>query len=380
LLLGDVAQVQTDHQPLIGDAQPGQDAELLLVIEKFPETNTADVTMGLDETMRELQAGLPGVTVDTTVYRQESYVEQEMGTLGVALLVTLLLVAAAFGVVFRSWRSALITLITVPLSLIAAALLLTLRGAGLNTMVFAGLILALSVIIGDVAEDLNCAARAYRASKASDPGDSRIALLAGALRPVRTSLFYALLIMALSVLPMLFVPGENGAMFGPLVIAYLLALAVAMVVALTVTAALAFLLPPASAAPGRERQVMQRLRIRYGRTLSRRPGRPALVFAAAAVMALAALALAPRLVPNHPVVPVLADNTLVVQWSAAPGISDQEMVRITDTAARELRAVQGVSNVAAEVGRAITSDHVGDISSGELWVGVAKDASYTSTL
>jgi Cu/Ag efflux pump CusA len=380
LLLGDVAQVQTDHQPLIGDAQPGQDAELLLVIEKFPETNTADATRGIDETLRELQPGLPGVTVDTTVYRQESFVEQEMGALGVALLVTLLLVAVAFGVVFRSWRSALISLATIPLSLIAAALLLTLRGAGLNTMVFAGMILALSVIIGDVAEDLNCAARAYRASKETDLGDSRIALLADAFRPVRTSLFYALLIMALSVLPMLFVPGENGAMFAPLVLAYLLALAVAMVVALTVTAALAFFLPPASAAPGRERQAMQRLRIRYGRTLSRRPGRPALVFAAAAVMALAALALAPQLVPNHPVVPVLADNTLVVQWSAAPGTSDQEMVRITDTAARELRAVQGVSHVAAEVGRAVTSDRVGDISSGELWVGVAKDASYSSTL
>jgi Cu/Ag efflux pump CusA len=380
LLLGDVAQVQTDHQPLIGDAQPGQDAELLLVIEKFPETNTADVTRGLDETLRALQPGLPGVTVDTNVYRQESFVEQEMGTLGVALLVTLLLVAVAFGVVFRSWRSAIISLISIPLSLLAAALLITLRGAGLNTMVFAGMILALSVIIGDVAEDLNSAARAYRASRGTDAGDSRGVMLAEALRPVRTSLFYALLIMALSVLPVLFVPGENGAMFGPLVLTYLLALAVSMAVALTVTAALVFFLPPASAARGRERQAMQRLRLRYGRTLSRRPGKPALVFAAAAVMALATLALAPQLVPNHPVVPVLADNTLVVQWSAAPGISDQEMVRITDAAARELRAVQGVSNVAAEVGRAVTSDQVGDISSGELWVGVAKDASYSSTL
>lgn len=380
LLLGDVARVQTDHQPLIGDAQPGQDAELLLVIEKFPETNTADVTRGLDETLHGLQPGLAGVTVDTSVYRQESFVEQEVGTLGFALLVTLLLVAAAFGVAFRSWRSALITLVTIPLSLVAAALLLTLRGAGLNTMVFAGLILALSVIIGDVAEDLNCAARAYRAAGGTAIGDSRSTLLAAALRPVRTSMFYALLIMALSVLPMLFVPGENGAMFGPLVLTYLLALAVAMVVALTVTAALVFFLPPASAGPVRERQAMQRLRIRYGRTLSGRPRRAAVVLAAASAMALASLALAPQLVPNHPVVPVLADNTLVVQWSAAPGISDQEMVRITDAAASELRTVQGVSNVAAEVGRAVTSDRVGDVSSGELWVSVAKDASYSSTV
>ncbi|HKS03320.1 MAG TPA: efflux RND transporter permease subunit, partial [Arthrobacter sp.] len=379
LLLGDVAKVQTDHQPLIGDAQPGQDAELLLVVEKFPETNTADVTRGLDETMRELQAGLPGVTVDTTVYRQESFVEQETGTLAVALLATLLLVAAAIGVFFRSWRSALISLISIPLSLIAAAVLLSVRGAGLNTMVFTGMVLALAVIIGDVLEDLNSAARAYRAARGTATGDARSTLVAGALRPVRASLFYSLLIMALSVLPLLFVPGENGAMFGPLVLSYLLALAVAMAVALTVTAALAFLLPPA-ASGGREGQAMQRLRIRYGRALSRRRGRPVAVFAVTAVMALAALALAPQLVAGSPVVPVLADNTLVIQWSAAPGTSDQEMVRITNAAAGELRTVGGVSSVASEIGRAVTSDQSGDVSSGELWVSVAKDASYASTV
>lgn len=380
LLLGDVAKVQTDHQPLIGDAQPGQDAELLLVVEKFPETNTADVTRGLDETMRELQAGLPGVTADTTVYRQESFVEQETGTLAVALLITLLLVAAAIGVVFRSWRSALISLISIPLSLVAAAVLLSVRGAGLNTMVFTGMVLALAVIIGDVVEDLNGTAREFRAARGTGTGDARSTLVAGALRPVRTSLFYSLLIMALSVLPLLFVPGENGAMFGPLVLSYLLALAVAMAVALTVTAALVFFLPPASASRGRGNQAMQRLRIRYGRALSGRGGRPVAVFAATAVMALAALALAPQLVPGRPVVPVLADNTLVVQWSGAPGTSDQEMVRITNAAADELRAVTGVASVASEVGRAVTSDQVGDVSSGELWVGVAKDASYASTV
>jgi Cu/Ag efflux pump CusA len=380
LLLGDVAKVQTDHQPLIGDAQPGRDAELLLVVEKFPETNTADVTRGLDETMRELQAGLPGVTVDTTVYRQESFVEQETGTLAVALLATLLLVAVATGLVFRSWRSALISLISIPLSLIAAAVLLSVRGAGLNTMVFTGMVLALAVIIGDVLEDLNGTARAYRAAREAGTGDARSTLVASALRPVRASLFYSLLIMALSVLPLLFVPGENGAMFSPLVLSYLLSMAVAMAVALTVTAALVFLLPPAAAPRGREGQTMQRLRIRYGRALSGRRGRPVAVFAATAAVALAALALAPQLVPGTPVVPVLADNTLVVQWSAAPGTSDEEMVRITNAAADELRSVPGVASVASEVGRAVTSDQVGDVSSGELWVGVAKDASYTSTV
>jgi Cu/Ag efflux pump CusA len=378
LLLGDVARVETDHQPLIGDAQPGQDAELLLVIEKFPETNTMDVTRGIDETLHALQPGLPGVTIDTTVYRQASFIQEEVGTLGVALLITLVLITAMFGAFFRSWRTAFICLITIPVSLTAAALLLSLRGAGLNTMVLAGMILALAVIVGDIAEDLSGAIQAYRMSAGADTDEARDALVAGSLQAVRTPLLYSLLIMALSVMPALFVSGENGAMFGPLVLSYLLALAVSMALALTVTAALVFVLPIGSS-PRREGQAMKLLRIRYGRLLSRGAAKTGWVFTAAAVIAVAGLVLAPQLASNQPVVPVLADKTLVVQWNAMSGTSDQEMSRITETAVRELRALPGVSNVGAEVGRAITSDQVGDVGSGELWVTVAPEASYRDT-
>ena len=391
LLLKDVATVSTDHQPLIGDALLSNEAELLLVIEKFPETNTMDVTRGVDEVLRELQPGLPGVTVDTSVYRQASFIDEEVGTFGTAALIALLLVVAMFGAFFRSWRTALISLITIPVSLAGAALVLDWRGTGMNTMVLAGMVLALAVIVGDVAEDLNGIARARsaaaRAGRASGDGGAEAAaaqdqarrdsVIPGALRAVRTPILYSLLIMALAVMPALFISGENGALFGPLVQSYLLALVVAMIVALTVTAALAFVLPAGSKAP--ERRSLARLQGAYGRTVTRLMRKTRWVFAAAAVVALAGLALAPQLAGARPVVPVLADKTLVVHWSAVAGTSDQEMSRITEAAAVELRTVQGVANVGGHVGRAITSDQVGDVSSGELWVTVAPDASYADT-
>lgn len=403
LLLKDVASVATDHQPLIGDALLSNEAELLLVIEKFPETNTMDVTRGVDEVLRELQPGLPGVTIDTSVYRQASFIDEEVGTLGVAALIALLLIVALFGAFFRSWRTALISLITIPVSLTAAALVLDLRGTGMNTMVLAGLVLALAVIVGDVAEDLNGIARARSAaaraaagadSASADAGpgtgqdhvpvqgpeqdqDRRDSVIPGALRAARTPILYALLIMALALMPALFIPGENGALFGPLVQSYLLALVVSMIVALTVTAALAFVLPGGSKAS--ERRSLARLQGAYGRTVTRLTQKTRWVFAAAAVVAVAGLALAPQLAGTRPVVPVLADKTLVVHWSAIAGTSDQEMSRITEAAAGELRKVQGVANVGGHVGRAITSDQVGDVSSGELWVTVAPDASYPDT-
>ncbi|MDI3210762.1 efflux RND transporter permease subunit [Arthrobacter sp. AL12] len=388
LLLKDVATVETDHQPLIGDGLMSKEAELLLVIEKFPETNTMDVTNGVDEAVKSLQPGLPGVKIDTTVYRQASFIQEEVGTLGIALLITLVLIVAMFGAFFRSWRTAIISLITIPVTLSAAALLLYLRGAGMNTMVLAGMVLALAVIVGDVAEDLNGLARANRIAagpgntgpQGKDPSDRdwRESLIPEAMRSVRTPVLYSLLVMALAVMPALFVAGENGALFGPLVQTYLLTLVVAMVVALTVTTALAYYLPVGSA-PRRERRALKRLEGGYGSLVSRVTAKTRWVFAAAAVVALAGLALAPQLASSHPVVPVLADKTLVVHWSAMAGTSDQEMSRITEAAAVELRALPGVANVGGHVGRAITSDQVGDVSSGELWVTVANDASYGDT-
>ena len=183
--------------------------------------------------------------------------------------------------------------------------------------------------------------------------------------------------MALALMPALFIPGENGALFGPLVQSYLLALVVSMIVALTVTAALAFVLPVGSKAP--ERRSLARLQGAYGRTVTRVTGKARWVFAGAAVIALAGLALAPQLAGTRPAVPVLPDKTLVVQWSTIAGTSDQEMSRITDAAAQELRALPGVANVGGHVGRAITSDQVGDVSAGELWVTVPAEASYRDT-
>ena len=191
-------------------------------------------------------------------------------------------------------------------------------------------------------------------------------------------MLYSLLIMALALTPALFIPGENGALFGPLVQSYLIALVVSMIVALTVTAALAFVLPVGSKAAG-DGGPCRRLEGAYGGYVKRLAGKTRWVFAAAAVVALAGLALAPQLAGTHPVVPVLADKTLVVHWSAIAGTSDQEMSRITEAAADELRTLPGVANVGGHIGRAITSDQVGDVSSGELWVTVAPDASYADT-
>jgi Cu/Ag efflux pump CusA len=237
LTLSDVTTLVEDHQPLIGDAVTGKTPGLLLVIEKFPDTSVADVTKGVEEILDGLRPGLSGITVDSTVFRPASFLESAASGLGVALLVSLLVMTAAIGLAFRSWRYAVLAFITISVAAMAAALVLQFQGAVLNTMAFAGLILALIVVIGDIIMDLH----SFRKDAAAETV-SRNDLLAHGLQRSRVPVLFAGLVALLALAPALFVPGVDGAFLKPLVLSYLLATAVAMLVALTVTPALASLL------------------------------------------------------------------------------------------------------------------------------------------
>ena len=298
LTLADVTTLSEDHQPLIGDAVTGKSPGLLLVIEKFPDTSVADVTQGVEAVLDGLRPGLSGITVDSTVFRPASFVESAVGSLGLALLVSLLIVTALIGFAFRSWRYALLAFIAISVAAMAAALVLQFQGAVLNVMAFAGLVLALLVVIGDVITDLHSFRR-----ESADDRVSREALLAHGLQRSRVPVLFAGLAALLALTPALFVPGVEGAFLKPLVLSYLLATAVAMLVALTVTPALASLLLRGHRRPRRSLSVVRKARLGYERSARAFTGTVATVFAlAAAAMAIAALAIVPAATKELPVV------------------------------------------------------------------------------
>ena len=377
LLLRDVAELSEDHQPLIGDAFTGDEPGLLLVIEKFPDTSVAEVTDDIEEALAELTPGLTGITVNSTVFRPASFLAGAVGDLGLALLVSLLAVTLAIGLAFRSWRYALLGLVGIGLSAIAAAVVLQLQGAVFNTMVFAGLVLALAVIVGDVIMDLHSLRL-----KDSRPPDARGAdqqegWLARALRRSRIPAVFAALMSALAVAPALFVSGVDGEFLKPMVLAYLLALLVATIVALTVTPALAsFLL---TKDPSRtEPAFVGRLRATDARATSRlASGRQWIAAAVVGAIAIAGVAVIPFLASDKPIVGEVADRTILVQLEAAAGTAGTELSRVMALAGTELRSVSGVESVGGHVGRAITSDTSSNVSSAELWVTTAPEADFT---
>ncbi|HLZ36899.1 MAG TPA: efflux RND transporter permease subunit, partial [Mycobacteriales bacterium] len=381
LRLGDVAGVVEDHQPLIGDAVVDDGPNLVLVIQKFPEANILQVTRDVEDALAALAPGLGGITIDTRLFRPVSFMETALHNLGVGTLLALVLVTVLLGVVFWSWRVALVGLASVAVSLVAAAYVLYLRGVTFNVMILAGLVVALGAVVGDAVIDTDTVKRRLRASRASGDSRSAAAVVVDAAVETRAPLAYATVIILLAVAPFAFQAGVAGSFSRPVVVAYTLAVLLSVLVALTLTPALAFLLLSGERGEGRTSRPVRWLQRRADRRyVPHYVGRRGSALATVALLVVVGgLALVPQ-VGSRSLLPAPRERDLVVRLDAAPGTSLQEMDRVATLMSRDVRALSGVADVGVHVGRAVTSDQVVNVNSGELWVSLARSADYGTTL
>src|SRR3989449_289353 len=377
MALGDVAELTFAHPPLIGDAFVNNGSGLMLVLEKFPSANTLEVTRGVEQALAELRRGLPGVKVDSTVFRLASYIEESIANLAYALAAAAFLVVAVIGVLLYSWRTALIAAIAIPLSLLAALLALQLAGVTLNSMILAGLIVALGVVIDDAVID---AERIMRRLEARGSGASIAGIIFQSTLETRSASVYAMAIVMLAVTPIFFMGGVSGAFFEPFALAYLLAVAASMLVALTVTPVLCLMLLGKGGRAAGEPPLLAMLSGLYEDVLRRAIAARARrkLFLAAAVAVLGGIALLPFLGQSLP--PALKERELLVNWTTAPGTSYAETYRITSRVSRRLKTISGGRNVGAPVGRAVTGDQVVGINSSQIWVSIDPAADYDRTV
>ena len=380
--LGDVVTVVEDHQPLIGDAATDDGRGLLLVVEKLPGESVGDVTRDIEDALAAMAAGLAGVAIDTEVYRPATFVDAAIANLGLVLLIALLVVALVIILVLRQLRAVAITLISVAVSFVAAALLLHATGSSINVLVIAGLVVALGVVIDDIVVDVDDVMKRMRdrageagatpAMEALPIGDT----LAATYGRLRGPMTYATAIVLLLLIPVFVVDGATGAFIRPFAISFALAIVASMVVCLTVTPALAALLL-------REPTHLQQARrdplgIRYRQLLAGAIRRPWVAVGVAGVLLVAGIGLAGQ-VPRD-LTPQFQERDLLVDVAAAPGTSRTAMERIAGRATAELRAVPGVESVASHLGRAVMSDQVVNVNAAQLWVRIAPDADYDATL
>ncbi|MCO4236625.1 efflux RND transporter permease subunit [Pseudarthrobacter raffinosi] len=378
LLLGDIAQVKVDHQPLIGDAV-GADAGLMLVIEKFPGVSALEVTRRVEAALKDMEPGLTGVQIDTSVFRPATGVQDSVNSLGLALLISLLIAVALFWLLFRSWRVAVIALVAIATTVTTAAVVLFAQNATLNITVLIGVLLGTSVIVGDIVEDVQAHRRQRAVREATDAEATPRSRSSYIVRGVRTPLFHASLMMVVVLVPTLFVTGVGGSFLSPLFWSLALTLAAALIVGLSVTPVLAYFLLPSKTATDRELPAVGRGKAYYDRALGGVNSRKPLAIVAIVVVGILGVAAGSQLAGNRPLVPTMPDRTLLVQWDTMAGTSNDEVRRIAALASDELRALPGVSGVGGHVGRAISADQVVGNSSAELWVSIARDANFGET-
>jgi len=382
VVLGDVATIVEDHQPLIGDAVVDDGSGLFLVIEKFPDSNTLEVTRGIEDALTALQPGLTGITVDTTVFRPASFIESATGNLALAIVIGFLLVALLLGLLL-DWRAAVLSVVTLPLSLAGAGLVLYVLGATINAMTVAGLVLAIGIIVDDIVIGADSVVRRFRQRRNEDMTRSRAEIIVDAIAEDRSASVYGNIIIVLVVLPAAFVAGTAAAFLPEVALAYVLAVIVSGIVALTVAPALLWLLVTRSPEDGRPLSPLGvRLTAGYEVLLSGVARHARAIVAGAAAIALGIVLVAAWTVPDlgRSPLPQFHERDFLVRWEGPPSTSRTEMNRILARAGAELRAVPGVRSVGGQVGRAITADRVVNTNAGELWVGMDPEADYRSTL
>jgi CzcA family heavy metal efflux pump len=376
--LGDVADVRIGFPAPIGDAVINDGEGLLLIVEKQPAGNTLEVTRNVEKAIEDLKPGLKGVDIDPTIFRPATFIERSLDNLSEAMLIGCVLVIVILLTFLFDWRTAVISLTAIPLSLIAATLVLTAMGATLNTMVIAGLVIAMGEVVDDAIIDVENIVRRLRLNRTLPRPRSPFRVVLDASLEVRSAVVYASLVVILVFVPVFFLEGLSGSFFRPLALAYVLAIIASLLVALTVTPALSLLLLTGATERQRESPLVRILKAGYQAILPAMAGRPgwavSILVVAFAATGWAVMGLGEEFLPDF------QENDFLMHWIEKPGTSLEAMRRITVNVSKELRSVGEVRNFGSHIGRAEVADEVVGPNFTELWISVDPKADHKPTL
>ncbi|HWB01937.1 MAG TPA: efflux RND transporter permease subunit [Verrucomicrobiales bacterium] len=379
LRLGDVAKVVEGNPAPIGDAVINDGPGLLLIVEKQPWGNTLDVTLGVERMLEELRPALPGVELDSTIFRPATFIELSIGNLTQAMWLGCVLIIIVLALFLHDWRTALISIAAIPLSLVAAVLVLRWRGETLNTMVLAGLVIALGEVVDDAIIDVENILRRLRQNRALTQPRSAFAVVLDASLEVRSAVVYASAIVVLVFLPVFFLEGLMGTFFRPLAMSYILSILASLAVALTLTPALCLMLLRGKALERRKDAPLVRVfKAGYRKLL------PPLLRAPWAVCGGLVAAFAGTWFVYHrmgeEMLPNFKERDFLMHWVEKPATSLEAMTRISVAASKELRAIPGVRNLGAHIGRTEVADEVVGPNFTELWISLDPNADYDPTV
>ena len=384
IVLSDIADVQMGPKsPKMGLASVSGKPAVLLTVTKQPSTSTLELTKKLDAVVAQMQASLPkDIKVNTQLYRQQNFIDSSISNIKKSLIEGGIFVVLVLFIFLMNARTTIISLVTIPLSLLITMLVLHAMGLTINTMSIGGMAIAIGSLVDDAIVDVENVFKRLRknALLPKEQRQSKIDVIFHASHEVRMPILNSTLIIVVSFIPLFFLSGLEGRMLAPLGISFIVSLFASTLVALTLTPVLcAYLLtdPQQDGQHARteEPRWVRAMKMRYEQLLIKvldGPKRAILIGTGAVV----ALTLVLFFSLGRSFLPPFNEGSFTINVSTLPGVSFEESDRIGEQAEKLLLQVPEVKDVARKTGRAELDEHALGVNTSEMEVPFAlKDRS-----
>jgi len=366
----DVAEVKIGSAVKMGYASENAKPAIIISISKQPNTNTLDVTQRIEENLLVLKKTLPAdVILDTEIFRQADFIETSINNVSKSLLEGGILVVIILFVFLGSFRTTIISLLAIPLSLLGAILVMKFLGLNLNTMSLGGMAIAIGSLVDDAIIDVENVYKRLKQNhlKPIEERQSSFTVVFEASKEIRASILNATLIIMVAFLPLFFLSGMEGRMLQPLGVSFIVALFVSLIVAMTLTPLLSKLLLSSEKYLEKntsEKWLVRKLSFYYEQSLYWALKYKALVIIT--TIALFVVSLFAFSTLGRSFLPEFNEGSLTLSVVTKPGTSLEESNKLGNLIESELLLIPEITSTARRTGRGELDEHSQTTNSAEI--------------
>lgn len=369
ITIGDVANVQIAAAQKIGDASVDAEPAVIISIQKQPETNTLELTERVDETLAQIEQSLPeGFSINTHLFRQADFIDLAIENVVEALRDGAFLVIIILFLFLANFRTTLISLTAIPLSLIFSVFVLEFFDITINTMTLGGMAIAIGVIVDDAIIDVENVFRRLRENSKLPESQQKPAIdvVFEGSKEIRSSIINATLIIMIVFIPLFFLSGIEGRMLQPLGLAYIISIGASLIIAMTVTPALCYYVLPSQASKGKleESWFTKKLKAGYEKVLDFTLRFKKIIIAGTLILFVGTLIVVPFL--GRSFLPEFNEGTLVISAVTIPGTSLTESNEMGRRIEEILLEHPGISSTSRRTGRAELDEHAQGVNASEI--------------
>lgn len=370
VVLSDVADVVIGHAIKMGNASQDAKPAVILAVSKQPNINTLNVTEKIETNLREIRKSLPAdVQMDTRIFRQADFIEASVNNVGQSLLEGALFAVVVLVIFLASFRTTLISVVAIPLSLLGTCVVLYLLGMDINTMTLGGMCIAIGSLVDDAIIDVENVYKRLRQNhnKPKEERQSVFTVVFEASKEIRASILNATFIIMVAFVPLFFLTGMEGRMLKPLGTAYIISLFMSLIVAMTVTPLLCKMMLSGDKYLSKNEKdswLTRKLSVGYFKSLAWVLDNKKKVVGA--ILAFFVVAIALFATMGRSFLPEFNEGSAVVSAVAKPGVSLEVNDRLGDMMEKELMKVPEVTGTARRTGRGELDEHSQSTNSAEL--------------